>query len=137
MPKPNQHETNDQDKPRRAAIYLSETGADKKNQRRNAPSIDQQRSLCRCAATALNAEVVAEYVEKPLASRLGPGMLLVLKLAGQSQRIDYLIVSSWDRLARDYEDAFEIALHLSLEETTVVPVDEDDKFPWTGKPSRA
>lgn len=132
MSKPNQHEVDDQDKPKRAAIYLSETGADKESQRPNAPSIDQQRSLCRCAATALNAEVVAEYVEEPVASTVGPGMLLVLKLAGQKQRVDYLIVSSWDRLARDYDDAFEIALHLGFEETTVVPVDEDDKFPWIG-----
>jgi DNA invertase Pin-like site-specific DNA recombinase len=131
MPKPNQHETDDQEKPRRAAIYLSEAGADKEGQRPNAPSIDQQRRLCRYAATVLNAEVVAEYVEEPVASRFSPGMLLVLKLVGQKQRIDYLIVSSWDRLAGDHEEAFEVALHLEFEGTTVIAVDEDDRFAWT------
>lgn len=135
MSQTNQHEDKDREKPpkRRAAIYLSESGADKRNQRRNAPSIDQQRSLCRCAATALNAEVVAEYVEEPVASTLKPGMLLVLKLAGQKQRLNYLIISSWDRLACDYDDAFEIALHLSLEDIAVFAADRDDKFPWSSE----
>jgi DNA invertase Pin-like site-specific DNA recombinase len=132
MPTTNQHETYDQEKPKRAAIYLREHGTDEWDIPLSGPSIDQQRLLCRCAATVLHAEVIDEHIEEPTSSTLRPGLRLVLKLAGQNQRLDYLIVSSWDRLADDHDEAFEIAWRLSLEGTVVIPVDADDKFPWTG-----
>jgi hypothetical protein len=48
----------------RAAIYLCEFGTYEPDLLRNAPSIDQQRGLCRCAAAVLHAEVVGEFVDQ-------------------------------------------------------------------------
>jgi hypothetical protein len=59
-------------------------------------------------------------------------------MAGQGQRLDYLIVSSRDRLAGDCDEAFEVAWRLGLAGTVVVPVDAEHEIPWTGatSPSR-
>jgi hypothetical protein len=132
MPTTHQPEKEDQKKPPRAGIYLSELGLDEENYPYNVPSIDQQRALCRCAATALRAKLIVEYVGEMVPSTIPSGLRLVLKMASQNIRLDYLIVSSWDRLASDREEAFEIAWRLSLEGTVVVPADAENKFPWTG-----
>jgi hypothetical protein len=123
---------------RTAAIYLCESGMDKMGQPRDVPSIDQQRLLCRCAATELHAEVIGEFVDQRLVSPSRPGLRRVLELAGQDRRLDYLIVSSRDRLAVDCDEAFEIAWRLGFEGTVVIPADVEEEFPWTGSaPSRA
>jgi Resolvase, N terminal domain len=123
----------------RAAIYLCEFGTDEPDLLRNVPSIDQQRALCRCVATVLHAEVIGEFVDKQRfwwPSR--QGLHKVVELAGQGQRLDYLIVSSRDRLAGDCDEAFEVAWRLGLAGTVVVPADTEHEIPWTGAtpPSR-
>lgn len=121
----------------RAAIYLRVTGIDDIDQLCNVPSIDQQRSHCRCAATALRAEVISEFVDDWLVSPSRLGLRRMLVLACQDQRLDYLIVSSLDRLTGDGDEAFEIAWRLGFAGTVVIPADAECEFPWTGKLSRA
>jgi hypothetical protein len=116
----------------RAAIYLCESGMDEMGQPHDVPSMDQQRLLCRCAATVLHAEVIGEFVDKRLLAPSRPGLRGMLELAGQDRRLDYLIVSSLDRLAGDCEEAFEIAWRLGFEGTVVIPADAEEEFPWTG-----
>lgn len=116
----------------RAAIYLCESGMDEMGQPPDVPSIDQQRLLCRCAATVLHAEVVGEFVDKRLLEPSRPGLRGVLELASQDRRLDYLIVSSHDRLAGDCNEAFEIAWRLGFAGTVVIPADAEEEFPWTG-----
>jgi hypothetical protein len=118
----------------RAAIYLREPNPMDANYPHNVPSIDQQRLLCRCAATVLHAEVIGEFVDERRVAPLRPGLRQVLDLAGQDRRLDYLIVSSQDRLAGDRDEAFEIAWRLGFAGTVVIPADAEDEFPWTGKP---
>lgn len=128
-------EKRDWDMPRiwRAVIYLSEPGTDEWDLPLSEPSIDQQRLLCRCVAAGLHAEVIGEFVDKRLLAPSRPGLRGMLELAGQDRRLDYLIVSSLDRLAGDCEEAFEIAWRLGFEGTVVIPADAEDEFPWTGK----
>ncbi len=117
----------------RAAMYLSTDGTEEMRLLANVPSIEQQRVLCRCAATVLHAEVIGEFIDWQLVSSR-PGLRQVLELAGQDPRLDYLIVSSLDRLAGDRDEAFEIAWRLGFAGTVVIPADAEDEFPWTGKP---
>jgi hypothetical protein len=122
----------------RAAIYLSELSPGEVDGPRKQLSIDQQRLLCRCAATVLHAEVVREFVDYGPLMRPRPVLAWLLDLAGQDQRLDYLIVSSRDRLVRDCDEAFEIAWRLGFAGTVMIPADVEDEFPWTGaaSPSR-
>lgn len=115
----------------RAAIYLREPDEGETNDPGNVPSINKQRVSCRCAVTVLHAEVVGEFVDTVDRSRSRPGLRRMLELAGQDRRLDYLIVSSLDRLADDRDEAFEIAWRLGFEGTAVIPVDAEGEFPWT------
>jgi len=121
----------------RAAIYLREPNTDEWGIPLSAPSIDQQRLLCRCAATVLHAEVIGEFIDTVALSSSRPGLRRLLSVAGQEQRLDYLIVSSLDRLVSDCDEAFEIAWRLGFAGTVMIPADAEYEFPWTGKPSRA
>jgi hypothetical protein len=123
-----------------AAIYLRGPSLnDTDDPQRNVPPIRQQRALCRCAATVLHAEVIGEFVDKQWFSQSPrPGLRRMLELASRDRRLDYLIVSSRDRLAGDCDEAFEVAWRLGLAGTVVVPADAGNEFPWTGAtpPSR-
>jgi hypothetical protein len=118
----------------RAAIYLREPGTDEWDIPLSGPSIDQQRLLCRCAATVLHAEVIGEFIDTEVLSPSRPGLRRLLRVAGLEQRLDYLIVSSRDRLVSDCDEAFEIAWRLGFAGTVMIPADADNEFPWTGKP---
>jgi hypothetical protein len=63
MPTTNQHETEDQKKPRRAVIYLSEPVPNDLDEPRDELSIDQQDVLCRCVAKALELEIVGVFAD--------------------------------------------------------------------------
>jgi hypothetical protein len=115
----------------RAAIYLREPDEGETSDLGNVPSVNKQRVSCRCAATVLHAEVVGEFVDTAGGSHSRPGLRRMLELAGRDQRLDYLIVSSLDRLADDRDEAFEIAWRLGFEGTVVIPVDAEGEFPWT------
>jgi Resolvase, N terminal domain len=128
-------EENDWRMPRvwRAAIYLCEFGTDEPDLLREIQSIDQQRAFCRCAATVLHAEVVGEFVDEQKFWRPSrPGLQQMMELASQDRRLDYLIVSSLDRLAGDCDEAFEVAWRLGFAGTVVIPANAENEFPWTG-----
>ncbi len=139
MPTTDQHETEDQGESRiwRAVIYLCKDGIEEMQPLDGVPSIDQQRLLCRCVATVLNAEVIGEYSD---AQFIGPrlGLQEVLELARKDPQLDYLIVASLDRLTADPDEAFEIAWRLGFAGTVIVPANAA-QFPWTGTtpPSRS
>lgn len=116
----------------RAAIYLCNDGTEEMQPLDIVPSIDQQRLLCRCAATVLHAEVVGEFTDRQFIGPR-PGLQQVLELAGKDPQLDYLIVASLDRLMAGLNEAFEIAWRLGFAGTVVIPADAEDEFPWTGK----
>jgi Resolvase, N terminal domain len=111
MPTPNQHETEDQEKPRRAAIYLSEPVPDCLDEPRDELSIDHQLVLCRCVAKALQLEVIGVFADPRDDLALRPGLRQALA-AAEMQRPDILIVSSLERLAESYHDIVKIAWNL-------------------------
>jgi hypothetical protein len=118
----------------RAVVYLSETQPGKPGASSGEPSIEQQRVLCRCAATVLHVELVREIVDRWPHSPERPGIEKVkeLTLDGDS-RIDYLIVSSLDRLASNLDEAFHLAWFLGFAGTVMFPADAAHEFPWTGR----
>lgn len=103
----------DQEKPRiwRAAIYLSEPVPNGPDEPRSELSIDQQQVLCHLVARVQRIEVLGEFVDAYPHLPLRPGLHRALEFA-QEQRLDYLIVSSLDRLADDPDAAFEAAWRL-------------------------
>jgi hypothetical protein len=117
---------------RQAVIYLYESGRDETHPSDGEPSIDQQRQRCRHMATLLNVDVVREFAETRALSLLLPGLREVLVLAFW-EKLDYLIVSSLDRLGDDLDEAFEIAWRLGFAGTLVVRADEEHTFPRTGE----
>jgi hypothetical protein len=115
----------DQEKPKvwRAVIYTCEP-----DPKRNVaePSIARQLYFCRQEATRLEAEVVGEFVDIREFRFVRPGLYQALQLA-REQEVDYLIVSSLDRLADFDDDRFEVAWHLGQANT--IPMEamtEDD-----------
>jgi hypothetical protein len=123
-------EDQDQQMPRvwRAAIYLRGLG-EEVSPICNVPSIWSQRMTCRCAATVIHAEVVGEFLDIAGTPLPHPGLGKVFELA--DERLDYLIVSSLDRLAVDRDEAFEVAWRLGFAGTVVIAADAVDEFPWT------
>jgi hypothetical protein len=130
------HEEHDWGMPRawRAAIYLNQPEPEDSDESRDELSIGQQLVLCRCVAPLLHAEIVGEFVDRRLTLPSRPGLRQVLELVGQSQRLDYLIVSSRDRLASDCDEAVEVAWRLGLADTVVISADAEFYYPWTGEP---
>ena len=115
----------DQETPRvwRAAIYLSEPVPNYLDEPRCELSVDQQRVLCRFAARAHRVEVLGEFVDTQPHLALRPGLHQALELA-HKRRIDYLIISSLDRLADSYADALEVGWRLGHAGTIPMPAEE-------------
>lgn len=122
----------------RAAIYLRKPEPGDADRPSRRPTIDKQRLLCRCAATVLHVVVIGEFVDEGPFMSSRPELHRLLELADQGRRLDYLIVSSLDRLAGDRDEAFEVAWRLGFAGTVVIPADAEHEFPWTGAtpPSR-
>jgi hypothetical protein len=116
----------------RAAIYLRAPRLGETNRVGDVPSIDYQRWRCRYAATVLGVDVIGEFVDPPGASASRPALWRILEPAYQVQRLDYLVVSSLDRLASDRDEAFEIAWRLGFAGTIVIYTDTEDDLPWAG-----
>jgi Resolvase, N terminal domain len=122
---------NRQEKDRRAprkmrtAIYLRESTDDERNRPGGDLSVEQQRLLCRYKATQLWAEVTDEFVDDRHSSQSG-----LAQVMARAQRLDYLIVSSLDRLVGDRDDAFDIAWRLGFAATIVFSVEVSYEFPW-------
>jgi DNA invertase Pin-like site-specific DNA recombinase len=135
MPTPEQHETEDQEKPKRAVIYLSEPVPDYLDEPRDELSIDQQRVLCRCVATAMRYEVVGEFTDSraDLASR--PGLRQVIETV-ETQRIDVLFITSLERLSDSYHGIVKVSWKLGRAGTVPVPVEVGIGLPTKARPSR-
>jgi len=141
MPTTNQREERDREwlLTRRAIIYLREPVEGETNRSGIVPSIDQQRELCRHMAPEVLAKITGEMKDLRRYVPYRPGLNKVLATARREERMDYLIVSSWDRLAETVDGALEIAWHLAFVGTVVVSCDVKYDFPWPGAtpPSRA
>jgi hypothetical protein len=129
--KPN-HEERYERKPRqrRAAIYLCIDGTEEMEVLDNVPSIEQQRVICRFMAAAIPAEIVGEFVDRQLVSPSRPALRGVLELADTAE-LDFVIVTSLDRLTCEVNEAFDIAMRLFLAGACVMPASSEYRFPWT------
>jgi hypothetical protein len=105
---------------RRAAIYLREPRQGERNPEGVVPSIDVQRLSCGYMADFTNVEIVGEFVDHVTGSPRWPGLRAAIVEVHREQ-LDYLIVSSWDRLATEYASAFRIALSLG----SAMPISAD------------
>jgi hypothetical protein len=132
MPTPNQLKEHDQEssQPKRAVIYLSETSRPGSDHSQSELPISGQRILCRRAATRLGADIVGEFVNEYPSEPSRLGLHRALDLVDE-RRLDYLIVSSLDRLALDVNEAFDISWRLCLAGGVAVPADWEYEFPWT------
>jgi hypothetical protein len=114
MPKPNQHETDDQEKPHiiAAVIYLfkPEPIATKRGHDNGVPPLAAQRKLCRYEAKRLGAKVIGEFVDVvgPHSSAR-PGFRRALD-AARRQRLNLLIVITMDEVHIGTVDSFEVAV---------------------------
>jgi hypothetical protein len=121
MPTTNQTKTKDRkEEPQRAVIYLSEPVPDDPNEPRDERTIDQQVVLCRYAAKALDLEVIGEFTDAWPELSTRPGLHQAME-AVRTQRLDFLIVSSLERLAEGYYDTVKVAWHLGRAGTVPVP----------------
>jgi DNA invertase Pin-like site-specific DNA recombinase len=79
------------------------------------PFIDQQRALCRQAARSLNATLIREYVEHGSSGKLTtrPELRLMLDELRALRDLDYLIVTTADRLTRRIDDWATITFELA------------------------
>jgi hypothetical protein len=118
MPKPNQHETDDQEKPRivGAVIYLfkPEPAAMKRGQDSGVPPLAVQRKLCRYEAAERGARVIGEFADVvgPHSSAR-PGFRRALD-AARRQRLNLLIVITMDEVRIGTVDSFEAIVRPSL-----------------------
>jgi hypothetical protein len=136
MPTANQPKTENRKEPQRAIIYLSEPMPSALDEPRDALSIDQQTVLCRCAAKALQFEVIGEFIDARPDLARRPGLRQVMATA-RTKQADFLIVSSFERLADDYYDTVRIAWHLGRLGTVPVPALTGwDSLPEKARPSR-
>jgi hypothetical protein len=136
MPTPNQHETDDQEKPKRAVIYLSEPVPDYLDEPRDELSIDQQLVLCRCTAAAMQYEVIGEFTDSRADLVARPGLRKMIETV-ETQRIDVLFITSLERLSDSYHDIVKIAWKLGRAGTVPVPVEVGwESMPAKERPSR-
>ncbi|HEY7829540.1 MAG TPA: recombinase family protein [Solirubrobacteraceae bacterium] len=135
MPTTHQHETEDQEKPRRAAIYLSEPVPNDLDEPRDELSLDQQSVLCRCVAIALELEVVGVFADPRGDLVLRPGLRQAMVVI-EAQRPDILIVSSLERLADSYHDIVKIVWKLGRAGTVPVPAEVGIGLPAKVRPSQ-
>lgn len=102
---------------KRAAIYLRVSTAAQATRGREPEgySIPAQREACQAKAAELDAEVVAEYVDRGESAKTAdrPELKALLARLDEKRDLDYVIVHKVDRLARNrYDDAtITYALH--------------------------
>ena len=102
---------------KRAAIYLRVSTAAQATRGREPEgySIPAQREACQAKASELDAEVVAEYVDRGESAKTAdrPELKALLSRLEEKRDLDYVIVHKVDRLARNrYDDAtITYALH--------------------------
>ncbi len=102
--------------PRRAAIYLRVSSAQQANVDYDPEgfSIPAQREACARKAASLEAEVVAEYIDRGESAKTAdrPDLKRMLARLATEKDIDLVIVHKVDRLARNRADDVTIAMHI-------------------------
>jgi site-specific DNA recombinase len=117
---------------KRAAIYLrvSTSAQARRNSEPEGYSIPAQREACQRKASALEAEVLAEYVDAGESAKTAdrPQLRALLDRVERERDLDYVIVHKVDRLARNrYDDAtISYALHNAGVELVSVCENIDD-----------
>lgn len=111
---------------RHAAMFIRANNVNTNGEQRQRysrdPFIDQQRALCRHAARALNATLIREYVEHGSSGKLTnrPELRLMLDELRALRNLDYLIVTTPDRLTRRTDDWTTITFELAAAGTELV-----------------
>jgi site-specific DNA recombinase len=102
--------------PRRAAIYLRVSSAQQANVDYDPEgfSIPAQREACARKAASLEAEVVAEYIDRGESAKTAdrPDLKAMLDRLALRKDIDLVIVHKVDRLARNRADDVTIAMQI-------------------------
>jgi DNA invertase Pin-like site-specific DNA recombinase len=119
MPKTNYQEERDREDPRVAGGTGDE------------PSLDTQRELCRSRATELGADIGGEFVDKVPNLRFRPGLYRATVLC-EYMPIDYLIISSLDRLPDSRNQALVIGLRIGRNRVTLVTPNTEVDPPLMG-----
>ena len=133
MPKTNHQEEIDEEDPRivQAIIYLSEPRPTEGGEPSDEPSLDTQREICRLKAAKIGAEIGVEFVDKVADLRLRP-MLFRATVLCEYERIDYLIISSLDRLPDNRNQALVTGLKLGRNGVTLVTPNTEVDPPLMG-----
>ncbi len=113
----------------RVAIYLCEPQTTDPGESPNGPSIDYQRTRCRCMAETMHAEIVEEFIERQRSRVWRPALDQLLDSAAGGKRFNHLIVFSMDLLADDIDDAFETAWYIGSASVEVLPANWRDDYP--------
>src|SRR2546430_2541303 len=124
-------------RPKRAVIYLRESTADQAQAADAVEgySIPAQREACTRKAHDLDAEVVAEFVDRGESARSVDRKELQKMLARLAEHgdIDYVIVHKVDRLARNRADDVQIQLAIERAHAQLVSVTENVDATPSGK----
>lgn len=111
---------------RHAAMFIRtntvNTNGEQRQRYSRDPFIDQQRALCRQSARSLNATLIREYVEHGSSGKLTnrPELRLMLDELRALRDLDYLIVTTPDRLTRRTDDWTTITFELAAAGTELV-----------------
>lgn len=115
----------------RAVIYLCGPEPGNEDQTRDIPPIYQQRAGCRIAAAVMHAEIVSEYVDESRSAPWRPQLHDMVRMVGEGELVDYLIVYSKDLLANNGTEMLDTAWRLGAAGTSVIAIDENDLSAWT------
>lgn len=113
----------------RVAIYLCEPETNGSGESPDGPSIEYQRTHCRCMAATMHAEIVEEFIERQRSRVWRPALDQLLISAEDGKRFNHLIVFSLDLLADDIDDAFETARYIASASVEVLPANWRDDYP--------
>ena len=110
---------------RRAVMYRRSATS----KQHDTPDLERQRRTCRGLAKRLHAAIVDEYEDFGPSGAARPGLQALRRRLSEHPRIDYVIVRSRDRIARDLStmDEFKMA----CEAAGVQLVTADDSGPST------
>ncbi len=114
---------------KRAALYLrvSTVAQATRDREPEGYSIPAQREACQAKATELDAEVIAEYVDRGESAKTAdrPELKALLARLEEKRDLDYVIVHKVDRLARNRYDDATITYALHEAEVELVSVTEN------------
>jgi site-specific DNA recombinase len=122
---------------KKCAIYLRVSTLEQaqKDQDPEGYSIPAQREACRRKADSLDADVVAEFIDRGESARSAdrPQLKAMLAKLKTDKDIDYVIVHKVDRLARNRDDDFSINLAIRAAGTQLVSATENIDATPSGK----